>query len=171
MCDMIISLYSSSSCGQPHNYSDNKYYYHALNSGTPKKWCMKHCVILLSISELSLLLLCVFRCCGHCETWYCCREANIDCTTNESWSSKQGLSRQVLICSTTWWNTRIEGSGYLYELKTYRAGERSILVVRPRKGVVMCVTSTQRYVMKCATFNWTCFNQMTKNYSASNNNT
>ncbi len=35
MCDMIISLYSSSSCGQPHNYSDNKYYYHVLNSGTP----------------------------------------------------------------------------------------------------------------------------------------
>ncbi len=50
----------------------------------------------------------------------------------------------------------IEGSGYLYELKTYRAGERSILVVRPRKGVVISVASTQRYVMKCATFNWTC---------------
>ncbi len=35
MCDMIISLYSSFSCGQPHNYSDNNYYYHVLNSGTP----------------------------------------------------------------------------------------------------------------------------------------
>ncbi len=30
------------------------------------------------------------------------------------------------------------------------------LVVRPRKDVVMGVASTQRYVMKCATFNWTC---------------
>ncbi len=39
------------------------------------------------------------------------------------------------------------------ELKTYRAGERYILVmVRPRKGVVMGVASTQRYVMKYAHF-------------------
>ncbi len=123
---MIISLYSSSSCGQLHNYSDNKYYYHVLNSGSPieintnqttpifyhyipfgilKFYCIPlglipifcfhntffmvnkntsfrhiYCVILLSISELSLLLLCVFRCCGHYETWYlcCCRKANID---------------------------------------------------------------------------------------------
>ncbi len=117
------------------------------------------CVILLSISELSLLLLHVFRCCGHCETWYlcCCREANIDCTTSECWSSKQGLSRQVLIFVVPLDEiVEIEGSGYLYELKSYRAGERSILVVRPRKGVVLGVASTQRYVMKCATFNWTC---------------
>ncbi len=35
MNDMIISLYSSFSCGQPYNYSDNNYYYHVLNSGTP----------------------------------------------------------------------------------------------------------------------------------------
>ncbi len=76
--------------------------------------------------------------------------------TSEYWSSKQGLSRQVLICIPLDEILEIEGSGYLYELKAYRAGERSILVVRPRKGVVMGVASTQRYVMKCATFNWTC---------------
>ncbi len=35
-------------------------------------------------------------------------------------------------------------------------GESPILVVMPRRGVVMVVASTQRYVTKCATFNWTC---------------
>ncbi len=34
----------------------------------------------------------------------------------------------------------------------------------------MGVASTQRYVMKCATFNWTCvLIKTTKNYTASNN--